>query len=329
MPTPNIYRAWLPSNRGKMRFSMWLTRGLLAVLLAFGSEIALWTNSAGRSPLDWLILAVGYLALSAVLLDLAVRYRIRDLFGLMALAGIYGLTAGLLLNPQTALIDVPRTLITRVMGAHTLLGLAMLTLFLKMGHLRRTGLIAVAIAGLAWGVWVRWLPTLIDSFAPETSLVTMLLYGASGLILVIVLFMINRSEFSPKNVQLAPLEWPIPAVVLGAILIIRLDAGSIDSLSLVIVVVLIAFCVMLIWFQKREKGLILLDQRTSERVPVVAVSLFLGAGVVGYSLPFNADGEQLALIVGLFTAFGLVWLPTVSLVMGVRAYRKLTRQGRL
>jgi hypothetical protein len=312
-----------------MRFSPWLTRALLAVLLAFGSEIMLWTNPAGRTLLDWLILAAGYSVLSAVLLDLAVRYRIRDLFGLMALAGIYGLAVGLLLNPQTALVDVPRTLITRVMGAHTLIGLAMLALFLKAGNLRRMGLFVVAIAGLAWGVWVRWLPTLIDSFVTETSLVMMVAYGIVGLILIVALLLAHQRMpiGEPHNLQLLPLERGLVAIILGAILILRLNAGSIDSLSLVIIVVLIAFCILMLWFQKREKGAILLDQWTIERVPILAVLLFLGVGVVGYSLPFHLDGEQLALIIGLFTAFGLVWLPTVSLVMGVRAYRKLTRTG--
>jgi len=311
-----------------MFFSPWRTRGLLAVMLAFGSEIILWTNPAGRTPLEWLMLAAGYLALSTVLLDLVVRYRIRDLFSLMALAGIYGLVAGLVLNPQTALVDVPRTLITRVMGAHTLMGLTMLALFLRLGNLRRAALIVVGLAGLGWGVWVRWLPTLVDSIAPETSLVTMLIFGAVGLFLIIALSYRLSAEFSPTHFQLSPRGWGVIALILGAILLIRLNAGWVDTLSLVIILMLIAFCAMLLWFQKREKGATLLDQWTSE-ISLIPALLFLGAGAAGYLLPFNADGEQLVLIVGLFTAFGLVWLPTVSLVMGVRAYRKLTRTGRL
>lgn len=315
-----------------MHLPSWLTRGLLAVMLAFGSEIVLWTNPTGRTLIDWLILALGYAALSAVLLDLAVRYRIRDLFSLMALAGVYGLAAGLLINPQTALVDVPRTLITRVMGAHTLIGLAMLALFLKAGNLRRIGLIIIGIAGLGWGVWVRWLPTLADSIALETSLVAMLAYGAVGLLLILTFLTLEHrsaSEWMPAQLKLSPLGWVIAAIALGVIFVVRLSAGHIDILSLIIIVILIAFCVMLLWFQKREKGAMLLDHRTSEGIPILATVLFLGAGVVGYSLPFNADGEQLALLVGLFTAFGLVWLPTISLVMGVRAYRRLTRTGRL
>lgn len=307
----------------QMRFTPWARRGLLAVMLAFGSEILLWTHPAGRTLPDWLILAAGYLALSAVLLDLAVRYRVRDLFGLMTLAGIYGLAAGLLLNPQTALVDVPRTLITRVMGAHTLVGLAMMAVFLKGADFHRFALVIVGAVGLGWGIWVRWLPVLVD--APETSLMTMMLYGAGAFILVATLLWFNRA--GSYSSRLSWLEGGIAAAVLAAIFITRLNA--VDSVSMIVIAVLIAFCVMLLWFQKREKGATLLDQLPVGRVPVTAVLLFLVTGAAGYSLPFSADGEQLALMVGLFTAFGLVWLPTVSLVMGVRAYRKLTRTGRL
>lgn len=292
-------------------------------MLAFGSEILLWTHPAGRTLPDWVILAAGYLALSAVLLDLAVRYRVRDLFGLMTLAGIYGLAAGLLLNPQTALVDVPRTLITRVMGAHTLVGLAMMAVFLKGADFHRFALVIVGAVGLGWGIWVRWLPALVD--APETPLMTMMLYGVGAFILVTTLFWFNRA--GSYSSRLSWLEGGIAAAVLAAIFITRLNA--VDSLSMIVIAVLIAFCVMLLWFQKREKGATLLAQLPVGRVPVTAALLFLAAGAAGYSLPFSADGEQLALMVGLFTAFGLVWLPTVSLVMGVRAYRKLTRTGRL
>ncbi|MBC8171837.1 MAG: hypothetical protein H7X77_09190, partial [Anaerolineae bacterium] len=120
------------------RIAPWLIRLLLAVTLFFGSEILLWTNLSGRSASDWLLLSPGYLALSTLLLDFIVRYRVRDLPGLMTIAGLYGLLNALLLNPDTTLFDIPRTLVTRVTGAHTLLGLEMLILFLALtgGHLR-------------------------------------------------------------------------------------------------------------------------------------------------------------------------------------------------
>ncbi|MBZ0287452.1 MAG: hypothetical protein K8I30_07545, partial [Anaerolineae bacterium] len=153
-----------------MSLSDWRIRLALAAALLFGSEILLWNDPPLRSALDWLVLAVGYLAISAALLDLGVRCRVRELFGLIVLAGIYALLNGLLLNPQTALFDVPRTLITRVLGAHTLVGLLML--LLSLSRFTRRYALAAAVVGLAWGVWVRWLPLLADMVATAAPLST-------------------------------------------------------------------------------------------------------------------------------------------------------------
>src|ERR1051326_7426851 len=86
--------------------STWAYRFLLAALLFFCSEILLWTNPPTRNLLDWGLLIIGYIALSGLLLEIAVRYRLRDVYGLITLAGIYGMTNGLILNPASALIDV-------------------------------------------------------------------------------------------------------------------------------------------------------------------------------------------------------------------------------
>ena len=145
------------------RLTSWLVRALLAVWLLFASEILLWANPPGRTLTEWAILIVGYLALAALLLDLLVRFRVRDVFGLLALAGVCGLLVSLLLNPATALADVPRTWATRVLGANSLLGLAGLAGFLQLtaGASRRL-LLAGGVVGLLWGLWVRWLATFTD-----------------------------------------------------------------------------------------------------------------------------------------------------------------------
>jgi hypothetical protein len=117
-----------------------MLRLLMAALLLFGSEILLWIDPPARAFTDWLLLVVGYVALGALVLDLAARYRIRSVYDAMLVIAIYALCAGLLLNPQTALADFPRTFMTRVLGAHGLLGLEMFGLFLALtnGTGRRT-----------------------------------------------------------------------------------------------------------------------------------------------------------------------------------------------
>src|SRR5262245_44167139 len=159
--------------------SVWLVRLMLVALLMFGSEILVWVNPPGRTLVDWLLLIPGYVALAAILLDFTVRYRVRDLFGALVLTGIYSLLAALVLNPQYAFLDLPRTFITRVMGAHALLGAEMFGLFLALtgGNSRRVRRLLLAgclIVGLAWGFWVRWWP--VDEGYAQVSLLTMLAY---------------------------------------------------------------------------------------------------------------------------------------------------------
>ena len=109
----------LPVNRYSV-VSLYI---LLALVLLFGSEILVWTNPTGRPIWEWLLLIPGYLALSAILLDFGIRYRVRDVFGVLMLTGIYSLASALVLNPASTLNDLPRTLFTRVMGSHALIAL--------------------------------------------------------------------------------------------------------------------------------------------------------------------------------------------------------------
>lgn len=296
--------------------------------LLFGSEILLWNDPPSRTALDWSLLTLGYLALSAVLLDLGVRWRVRDVFGLMMLAGLYGLLNGALLNPQAALLDVPRTLVTRVLGAHTLAGLLMLALFLTLHLVSRKQAIATGLTGLVWGVWVRWLPTLADTISADVPLAVMLIYGALPLLILIVL-LTRRSRADSSALRLSTIEW---LFVFAALLLLFVRHVTVlDLFTVTVVTTLSAFCVLLLWFQKREKSATAFDGLEPVPLfPMLRLSvLFLAAGAAGYLLPLREAFEPLTLYVALFTAFGVVWLPSVSLVLGVRAYRRLTRQRRL
>jgi hypothetical protein len=312
-----------------LQSSSWIIRTGLAALLLFGSEIILWNDPTSRTVLDWVLLAFGYVALSAIILDLGVRYRVRDVFGLIVLAGVYGLLNGTLLNPQTGLLEVPRTLVTRVLGAHTLIGLLMLALFLTLnGTTSRRHLVGAGVVGLLWGVWVRWLPTLADTVSAEVPLPTMLIYA--GLMVIVMLILLRATPGGTHPQPLSTIEWVVVFGVL-AVLFLRYTAVSADFFALVIVTVIIAYGVLLLWFQKRERGSMLFDHGLN--VPLVSAlilaGVFLVAGVIGYLLPLDSVPEPLTPYVALFTAFGVVWLPSVSLVLGIRAYRKLTRQMQL
>ena len=101
----------------------WNFRLLLAMLLLFGMEILLWNKPPSRSLTDWLIVFVGYLALSTLMLDLIVRFRVSDIWGVMFVVGIYVLLNGLVINPSNAMEAVPGTIITRFLGGGWLVGL--------------------------------------------------------------------------------------------------------------------------------------------------------------------------------------------------------------
>lgn len=338
------------------RLPAWLVRSLLAASLLFATEILLWADPSGRAVADWPRLIVGYLALAALLLDLMARYRVRDVFGLLVLTGFYGLLTSLLLNPQIALVDVPRTWATRVLGAQTLLGLAGLVLFLKLtagatGQSLRLSptknlfhflvvysqhlLIASGITGLLWGLWVRWLATFTELTPATPPLTTVLLVAGVALLLILILWWLaaqRATTLSPDSLRLNLIEWLALLVVLIGLLLTNL--AHIDSVSLVVLLAMAVYCALVLWFQAREGSPALLDaslpvKLTSPLLPVSSALVFLVAGAVGYSLPFDEATAPFGLMIALFAAFGLVWLPTVSLVLGVRSYRRLGRQRRL
>lgn len=333
-------------------------RVLLAACLAFCSEVVLWSGGLTREPrsaLETPLLIVGYLALAALLLDLLTRYRVRDLFGVLTLAGIYGLLGGVLLNPAMALADVPRTLLTRVMGAHALMGLLAWAIFLGLtyglsGRLRRNlVLIAVALLAVGWGGWARWAspasvplcPPIcgIQDFAVSTPPLALdaIIAAAVGLIIIGAAWTFTRRGAASQNQSLAlpPLPRLITIAALIGIGAIRLAQAQIDSLSLVVVIALVIFCISILWFQLNVKRATFADvlMLGTEETPLYWILLavvFVVIGAVAHQLPRGTDAGDAVAVWGLiFTGFGLVWLPTVALVIGGRAMWKSARGLRL
>jgi len=314
-----------------------LLRLLLAALLLLGSEILLWTDPPGRSLTDWLLIVPGYLALGALLLDLLTRYRVRDLWGLMVVAGVYGLLNGLLINPDSALVDVPRTLVTRTLGAHTLLGLEMTALFFVLTNGRSRGwrrvlALGSIVIGLAWGVWVSMAPLQTDVHYGAVTFETMLAWGIFGLGVVLALFRlavarVDGAGLTAEDFRLSLRGMAVVAVVLVALFVVRAAQDTIDTASLIVIPIALALCIGILWFRRSTKFPTYLE-KTLPITPLptgwVALGLLLFGGVAfpAYFLPLIGTTElnQLSVVVFGFTLYGLAWLPTVSLVLGVRAY---------
>ncbi len=323
---------------------------LLALLLMFGSEILVWTNPLGRPLLEWLLLIPGYLAISAVLLDFIVRYRVRDLFGALLLTGIYALAGALILNPASTLSDMPRTLVTRIMGAHALIAAEMFGLFLALTgggkQSRRNLLIGCAVVGLAWGIWVKNWPQ--DEGYGAVSLPTMLVFGMGGIALIVLYLYVvlprlqrNLSTEAPSTALTNPMtsderlnvllltrrDWMISIGVLVVLLVIRLLQGQVIGAGLILCPLLIILCWGILWFRERKRGDTLLDHHLPVRplplpYTLLAAVIFLGVGIFAYNLTDIKLGTITPFtLIGLgFTAYGLAWLPTVSLVLGVQGY---------
>lgn len=245
-------------------------RLLLALLFALMSEVAVWRDPSARSALD-LLLIPAYPILAALVLDLAARYRVRDGFGVLLLAGIYALLNALAPNP--ALMGAnPATLAAQVLGTQALAGLAALC------------------ALLWWGKRRGWLS------AP----------------------------------QLPNILWWAGAVALVVIGIVRAAALPALDVSLYgFAATLLLLCWAMLWYQRSEKVTpqFFIDVAQRGRDTLLLLPLLLMALVfVASSGVVAALRDPLSVA---FTAVGLVWLPTVALVIGLRALRREARGMRL
>ena len=301
-------------------------RLLLAALLWFGSTGLLWTPIL--SPLDWLTLP-GYYAISALLLDLAARFRARDVFALLTLAGIYGLLAALFIHPATALIDMPRTLFTRALGAHALVGLIALVTFLR-GRNSLLYLGGALLVGVAAGVWARWSPVELWGTAEPTPLITALSTFAVGVVVYLALSAVAQQPDPPTDYRLSPLGWLIISVIGAALILFHAAQGRIDGVAAITSLVLVGFSTAILWFQKRVKGTMLLDRLPAQRLPgglLPAVAFFVGV-MTGCLLP-RTDPDGISILVSLFAAYGVIWLPAVSIVLGWRSFARQARALKL
>lgn len=319
----------------------WALRALLAALLAFASEAVLWTTAHTRPPFEWLVLALAYPALAALLLDLAARWRLRDLFGLLALAGVYGLLNAALLNPEAAFADFPRTLFTRALGGQALMGLIALAWWLRLTDPRARpftiGYAGIALAiGLVGGFWARWSPGVFVG-GDETPLLSIgVVYSLLALLTWVAAQRIPASDPPPDlaSLRLGRAGGAFVAVTLVAVGGAQIAAGRLDGVQITTVALFALFCAGVVWFQRRKTGATLLDGRTRPASPRAMLLLHAigGAGVIiGALLPRGAEGDTdpLALIAVLLTAYGLVWLPMVAFVLGAREFTRLSRAMRL
>lgn len=301
----------------------------LALLWAIGGEVLAWSFPPDRALFDWILIAAGYIALAYALCDLAVRWNLRDLYGVAALGGLAALLHALLFNPQMALVEIPRTLVTRALGAQGILLMGMLLawlILLGILPLRRLMLPIAVIMGLCWGTWVRYAPILTDLHAPVIGQDAFVVIGVGcALAIAVTAYTGDRlPAVTPSRLTLDNYEAGFVAAVVIALLYRQFDQVSVDAAARGAVVGLIGICLAMQWFRKDStRSYFARDTKVRPDWPLVTGSLiaFLMCAAVAFSTPIVGSEafNQLSVVVLIFGIFGLTWLPGVAAILGLRA----------
>lgn len=321
-----------------IRNGAWGARLSFGALLLVCSEWVVWQTPLDFTLLEWLGIAAIAVALAALTLDLIARFHINDATGALFVAGLYGLLDATLISHITAR-DLPLSLIVRPLGAQPLAFLLALGAFMWLAG-GRAPLAAVAgvalIAGLAWGVWIRWFPVVSDEPIPAVSVSTGLAAAGIGLAACGLL----RWIWPPLAIARRE-DWLLErpeAAAAGGVLLGALVWGAaqdlIDAPGLLIVAMLGTYLLMLLNMTlPARRPPSLLGTITPPRRPALipwlgAVAIFLAAGWIGHALPGSGDRSvQSDVLFGGLTVFGAAWLPAASIVAGVRTFVQLAREG--
>jgi hypothetical protein len=308
------------------RLLAWGWRALLALCLAWGVEILLWTDLLARPLPEWIVRGAGYLLVASLLLDLAARYRLRDLTDHMALLAIGGLSLGLLVAPQLAFEDFPRTLVTRSLGALTFLGFEMWALFLLLlggatPRYRRAFLMVCLLLGFFWGTWMRWTPEfgLLAQAVPPAVFMGAALMGL-GLIVAFSRLLARRSAALPlAGLMFGRLGglWLMAALLV--LFLLRAAQGSLQTGSALAALALALVAWSALWFRRSEGGTVTLARLTPPQPPGLGLLLlggliFVGSVGLAYSLPLvgAANLNQLWIMELGFMLAGFAWFPVLA-----------------
>ena len=321
----------------------WMLRLVLGALWFISIELLPWAMPAAHTPWDWPLLVAGYVALAAVLLDVAARFRLRDGYGLLALAGLAGLTAALCFNPGYALANPPLTWFTRALGAMTLGALIGLLIFLRLARPIgwRGVIVALLLAaplGALWGYWARWSPQALDAAASPTlrEPLSLALIVTGALLLVTLALAARTRTGEPADLRLPAPVLAALILALTAVLAVRVVNETVEPLSAVALATLGMICLGILYYQKRIKGPTLLDAlpnlppRRWFLLIIPIILLVAGGAIAGaHAVRGAPDSDGIALLSAAITAFGFLWLPGVALAIAAHAFSRLARTERL
>lgn len=327
--------------RVRSYLATWTMRLLLAASFFLGSEVLLWTGLSDSTAIDWAVRLVGYIALATLVLDLVVRFRVRDIYDMMTLITIYSLLVGLLINPQVAFADFPLTLMTRVIGGYNSIGIMTFGLFLILiaGNRRRYILNLMLIAGwlgFYWGIWMRWQPPLNELFDVVTLPEMFAIVSATIFAIYALGLIVSRTaqNMQPDTLQLSLVELLLLVLALLVLFIWQAANEQFGFGILVGIAALIGLCLGVLWFRRDHDDPTLLERHwpvipLAPRWSGLATVVFFGATIFSYHLPFFSFQrlDQLFIMEAYFAAAGALWLPLVAVVIAARGIDLQLRTG--
>lgn len=323
------------------RLSVWMVRGLLALLLLLAVEILFWNKPGSRSLYEWPLLIVGYMLLATVALDLLVRYRIRDIWGVMIVVGVLSALNGLFLNPQSALEDVPNTLLSRTLGGYWLISLEMVGLFLALLGGKSTlhkvlMLIGSVVIGFFWAVWVKWYPAFFLGAYRAATIQEMFQTLAWVVLPIIILWVLVRGRAqtsTPEHFQVPWLGYAVIGLLAMLLFIYHALQNHYDGLGIALSLIIVGVLWAMLWFRADTQKTSLLATYLAEKSPsplwlIASLALFVAVTIGGYVLALIEvlGFNQFTLLNLAFPLFGAGWIPLVAAVIGIHA---MTRQMRL
>ncbi|MCU0481031.1 MAG: hypothetical protein MUE54_07445 [Anaerolineae bacterium] len=324
-----------------MNLNAWLLRVTFGVALLFGNEILLWQDPPLRSLPDWGLLLLGYIAISAILLDLTVRYRVNDVYLVMLVMCIGALLMGLLMNPRLFFADFPRHLITRVIGASAFIttemwGLLIALLGGHIGRYRRNFIGFGFIVGFNWGVWAHYAYVLNGWSSTPAQPMDLVMYAGICLGAIITGVWIWHRRYQPTATPLMLrmniIEWCSIGIILTVLFIIQGLGNIYIGAEIIVSLILIVVCWLGLWANRPDKGKMLMDAHFPPKIAFswafFALIAFILGAILGYGLPLlNINGfSQLYLLELAFAGIGFIWLPLVAAVLAVRGVERQSRK---
>lgn len=313
--------------RIRERLPIWGIRIQLGLVLLTLSELVMWQNPIAYSVLDWVVLFFLYVGLATILLDVIVRFQVRDIASLLLAAGLYGLVASTIINHSIFenLSAGPYALLIHGFGLQTAAGLYGLLLFILVMRGKAPTPVQAVVAGaigVLWGVWVHWFPIQTHIGWGLVPIETATQYMILALFIVGFTFTFVTPRFRFFREQDMQMTW-WEAILAGMPLFVALVVGMLQNiipdLWLAILIAVGAFIVWVLYNQSGGTEPSIMAEITypaPNSITYIVFSLvFFTCGSLAYYLVTDKDSVIGIAAYWLVFGFGLVGLPASALVI--------------